>query len=83
MRLIARHFEVYPEDSALAASLGPLFASVSGFSFPFQVGKRNNNQVTSGFDQALKASLKAHGAGEANDLPLPKEQKKALDFLFT
>lgn len=53
MKLQARHFELFSLNLELVAELRPLFDPCEGLEFECRVGQRNNNQITSAFEQAL------------------------------
>jgi len=82
MKLQARHFEVFSLNEALAAELRPLFVECEGMQFDCQVGQRNNNQITSAFDHALRDHLFSRGATPAA-FTRPKGKGFKEDFAFT
>jgi len=62
MKLQARNFELFSLNLTLEDELRPLFANCDGMTFPCSIGKRNNNQITSGFDEALQTKFEQSGA---------------------
>jgi hypothetical protein len=50
--------------------------------FPVMVGEKNSNQLTTGFDENLEASLLAHG-GIQRQLVLPAFVRQRHDFVFS
>lgn len=81
MNLLARDFQIHPAHSAAARVLGPLFAEVKSFSFPFVIGERNSRQFTFQFDQHFQARLEKLGARNAR-LDLPADENRKHDFAF-
>ncbi|MCB1211509.1 MAG: hypothetical protein KDK97_19450 [Verrucomicrobiales bacterium] len=61
MKLQARNFELFSLNPVLADELRPLFTNCEGMPFPYTIGKRNNNQITSGFDEAIQAQFGQSG----------------------
>lgn len=81
MKLQARHFELFSLNQALVAELQPLFAQCEGMEFDGRVGQRNNNQITSAFDDALRDHLLQCGATAAN-FARPTGKGFEEDFVF-
>lgn len=82
MKLQAIQFELFSLNQALAAELHPLFVECEGMEFECQVGQRNNNQITSVFDHALRDHLCSRGATPAA-FTRPKGKGFKEDFAFT
>ena len=82
MKLQARNFELFSFKPALTEELRPLFAHCEGMPFPYSIGQRNNNQITSDFDKALHAQLLTHGAAPA-EFTRPTNKGFLEDFSFT
>ena len=81
MKLQARHFELFSLNPELVAELRPLFAHCGGMHFSYSIGQRNNNQITSEFDEALHAQLLTHGATDAK-FTRPRNKGFLEDFSF-
>ncbi len=81
MNLQARQFEVFSLNESLAAMVRSLFEGCEGMRFPYSVGTRNNNQITSDFDGALEERLREEGIERAI-FERPKGKGYTEDFAF-
>lgn len=81
MDLIARKFEAYPETSSAFGALRPFLELCDELRFSGRIGKKNNNQITTDFDDRLRDAFCDNGATEA-ELSLPDGVAKEYDFAF-
>ena len=81
MKLLARHFEIYPEGNLAARELGPLLKSLRSVAFSGAIGARNSNQITSDLDDRLEDAFAELGCGQTR-LTLADDVSKEYDFTF-